>query len=67
MSEFCDTPMKGFEPKSGYEATKDCTYNGEDAGPFGGFKRTSGAGGPPEVTYNNIGGKVKPEGQSDQF
>lgn len=66
MSEFVDTPQcdEFVKTPAGYKGGSG-TYDGDDHGPFGEYKRTSSSNGVPEKLYD--GAIPKPSGESDHF
>ena len=63
---FCDAAIDYETPPEGYKSNAAATYNGEDAGAFGGYTRTSSPNAVPEVSYDRAL-KEKPSGEPDQF
>ena len=64
MSEFVDTPMKGFNAPDSYKGGPG-EYDGCKESEFGKFPRThSGNGVPEKITDGSV---PKPSGESDQF
>jgi hypothetical protein len=66
MADFVDTPMssefvKPDAPKKGGPGL----YDGEDEGPFGGYRRTPSPNSVPEKIRD--GSVPAPSGESDQF
>lgn len=63
MSEFVDTPMSSQFVKSETNGGPG-TYDGDDCGPFGEYRRTKSPNGVPEKIFS--GGAFKISGEGDQ-
>jgi hypothetical protein len=64
-NSFVDSPMSAIFIKDNCDPPAGSTTNGEKAGAFSGYSRTSSPNAESEVSYDKM--KGTPSGESDQF